>query len=125
MDLFTQDTENQEVTEINSSNTSGITTDNQVVTELNDKNKKKFLKMGDVKFYIKGVEEYRHNEKKEWGKFSQIFEVSAGGGSVYTGYINGMNVDRWGSKYVYLYTFDMLKNKTTGKIAYSEITIID
>lgn len=129
MDLFTQNTENQEVTEINSSNTSGITTDNQVVTELNDKNKKKFLKMGDIKFYIKGVKEYRYttdnNDEKVWGKFSQIFEVSSGGGSIYTGYINGMNVDRWGSKYVYLYTFDMLKNKTTGKIAYSEITIID
>tara|TARA_R110000751_G_scaffold135966_1_gene238932 strand:- start:638 stop:1027 length:390 start_codon:yes stop_codon:yes gene_type:complete len=129
MDLFTQDTENQEVTEINSSNTSGITTDNQVVTELNDKNKKKFLKMGDIKFYIKGVKEYRYttdnNDERVWGEFSQIFEVSAGGDSIYTGYIRGMNVDRWGSKYVYLYTFDMLKNKTTGKIAYSEITIID
>tara|TARA_R110002167_G_scaffold21408_1_gene77810 strand:+ start:226 stop:603 length:378 start_codon:yes stop_codon:yes gene_type:complete len=125
MDLFTQDTENQEVTEITSSNTSAITTDNQVVTELSDKEKKELLKIGDIKFYIKGVKEYRHNEKKEWGKFPQIFEVSAGGGSIYTGYINGMNVDRWGSKYVYLYTFDMLKNKTTGKIAYSEITIID
>jgi len=32
MDLFTQNTENQEVTEINLSNTSGVSPDNQVVT---------------------------------------------------------------------------------------------
>ena len=128
MDLFTQSTENQEVTEINSSNTSGVTTDNQVVTELSNKEKREILEKGNVKFYIKGVKEYRYttdnNDKKIWGKFSQIFEVSKGGGSIYTEYINGMNIEKWGSKFITLYTFDMLKNKTTGKIYYSEITII-
>ena len=125
MDLFTQDTENQEVTEINSSNTSGITTDNQVVTELSDKEKKELLKIPNAKFTILGMLDYNGDLK--------VFNVNAyyrEHNNSYSYSINidkhvqGMNIDLFGSKFITLYTFDMLKNKTTGKIAYADIKII-
>jgi len=34
---------------------------------------------------------------------------------------HGMNVTKWGPTCVTLYTFDMLSNKTVGKIRYSDI----
>tara|TARA_R110000772_G_scaffold62375_2_gene140218 strand:- start:29 stop:403 length:375 start_codon:yes stop_codon:yes gene_type:complete len=123
MDLFTQNTENQEVTEINSSNTSGMTTDNQAVTELSNKEKRKILKKGNVNFNIRGKREYTYNEKKEWGKFPKVFGISESAESINTSY-EGMNIEKFGSKFITLYTFDMLSKKTTGKIYYSEITII-
>lgn len=123
MNLFAQNTEDQEVTEINSSNTSGITTDNQVVTELSDKEKKELLKKGNVKFNIRGKREYTYNEEKEWGKFPKVFEISESAESINTSY-EGMNIEKFGSKFITLYTFDMLSKKTTGKIYYSNITII-
>ena len=132
MDLFTQDTENQEVTDINSSNTSGVTTDNQVVTELNDNRqqylnkkmllfqKKKTLKLDSTKFTIKGMYDYNDDLKifqinSYYRDYKQI--------NLYRGTI-GMNIEIFGNKYIHLYTFDMLNNKTTSKIAYSDITII-
>lgn len=123
MDLFTQDTENQEVTEINSSNTSGMTTGNQVVTELSDKEKKELLKKGNVKFNIVGRREYTYNEKKQFVKVPKVFRISKDADSVNTSY-EGMNIEKFGSKFITLYTFDMLSKKTTGKIYYSNITII-
>ena len=132
MDLFTQDTENQEVTDINSSNTSGVTTDNQVVTELNDNRqqylnkkmllfqKKKTLKLDSTKFTVKGMYDYNDDLKifqinSYYREYKQI--------NLYRGNI-GMNIEIFGNKYIHLYTFDMLNNKTTSKIAYSDITII-
>tara|TARA_R110002033_G_scaffold15450_1_gene43739 strand:+ start:473 stop:874 length:402 start_codon:yes stop_codon:yes gene_type:complete len=132
MDLFTQDTENQEVTDINSSNTSGVTTDNQVVTELNDNRqqylnkkmllfqKKKTLKLDSTKFTVKGMYDYNDDLKifqinSYYRDYKQI--------NLYRGTI-GMNIEIFGNKYIHLYTFDMLNNKTTSKIAYSDITII-
>ena len=39
-------------------------------------------------------------------------------------HVQGMNIDLFGSKFITLYTFDMLNNRTKGKIRYSNITII-
>jgi hypothetical protein len=36
-----------------------------------------------------------------------------------------MNVNNWGPTCVTLYTFDMLSNKTTGKIKYDNVTILE
>tara|TARA_R110002124_G_scaffold203647_1_gene370136 strand:+ start:298 stop:714 length:417 start_codon:yes stop_codon:yes gene_type:complete len=137
MNLFTQDTENQEVTEINSSNTSGITTDNQVVTELNDNRqqylnkkmllfqKKKTLKLDSTKFTVKGMYDYNDDLKifqinSYYREYKQTYSYSV---NLYRGTI-GMNIEIFGNKYIHLYTFDMLNNRTTSKIAYSDITII-
>ena len=125
MDLFTQNAENQEVTEINSSNTSTATTDNQVVRELSDKEKKELLKMDKTKFTILGMLDYDGDLK--------IFNVNAyyrDHNNSYSYSINidkqvqGMNVDLFGSKFISLYTYDILNNRTVGKIAYSNIKII-
>lgn len=124
MDLFTQNTENQEVTEINSSNTSTTTTDNQGVRELSNKEKKKILMMGDVSFNIEGKKEYQRGLNGKVGMHPSIFTVSSDAGAINTKYFSGMNVIKWGTKSVTLYTFDMLSKKTTGKIYYSNITII-
>lgn len=132
MNLFAQNTEDQEVTEINSSNTSVVTTDNQVVTELNDNRqqylnkkmllfqKKKTLKLDSTKFTVKGMYDYNDDLKifqinSYYRDYKQI--------NLYRGTI-GMNIEIFGNKYIHLYTFDMLNNKTTSKIAYSDITII-
>ncbi len=44
--------------------------------------------------------------------------------SINDGY-HGMNVTKFGPTCVTLYTYDMLSNKTVGKIKYSDIEIID
>ena len=42
-------------------------------------------------------------------------------GSIWGSYC-GMNVRKWGPTCVTLYSYDMLGNKTTGKIKYSDVT---
>tara|TARA_R110000803_G_scaffold183345_1_gene245688 strand:- start:492 stop:872 length:381 start_codon:yes stop_codon:yes gene_type:complete len=125
MDLFTQNTENQEVTEINSSNTSGMTTENQVVTELSNKEKKELLKIPNAKFTIKGMLDYNgdlkvFNVNAYYREYNNSYSYSIN----IDKHVQGMNIDLFGSKFISLYTFDMLNNRTKGKIRYSNITII-
>ncbi len=37
---------------------------------------------------------------------------------------NGMNINKFGPTCITLYSYDMLGKKTTGKIKYSDITIL-
>ena len=77
-------------------------------------NTRKKLMAGNVKFKIKGHVDYMGED--------HIYKVTIDGGAIYSEY-NGMNIKKWGPTCVTLYSFDMLKNKTTGKIKYSNIIL--
>ena len=77
---------------------------------------KKILKEGNVKFTIEG---YGNGRNK-----LTTFHITDKGGSVWNS-LRGMNIGKFGSKYITLYTFDMLGTRTLGKIKYSDIKIIE
>lgn len=91
------------------------------------KETKNQLQKGNVEFTVKGITQYqRGGENNEWGYFPKIFKVGEDADSIHEqSYIRGMNVNKWGPTCVTLFTYDMLGKRTTGKIKYSEITIID
>lgn len=124
MNLFTQNPENQEVTEIISSNTSATTTDNQVVTAntiksllLNDSDKLD-IKLTNLKYNYLEERTYticlmKHNDKK----YYTLREKT-------DFYSSGLSINKFGSKYITLVDYNLLGTKTTEKISYSDITII-
>ena len=73
---------------------------------------KKILKNQIVEFTIKGKSGVFRTACFD-GKTKQ-------NGSIWNAF-QGMNVAKWGPTCVTLYTFDMLSNKTVGKIKYSDI----
>tara|TARA_R110002110_G_scaffold214065_2_gene427646 strand:- start:176 stop:544 length:369 start_codon:yes stop_codon:yes gene_type:complete len=90
---------------------------------------KQCLQRGDVKFTIDGVTSYiRGGEDNEYGNFPTVFIVNVE--NIDAIYVDeewstkGMNVDKWGSAYVTLYTYDMLGKRRNSKIKYSDITIL-
>ncbi len=78
----------------------------------NTKDIREILKTKKVEFTIKG----------QPGVFKTFcYDENKGeNGSIWNAF-HGMNVKKWGPTCVTLYTFDMLNNKTTGKIRYSDI----
>jgi hypothetical protein len=87
------------------------------------------LRLGEeVRFTVKGINELGefNEEKNQFERIPKVFRVSKSGDSIYHDRIfgEGMNVNKWGPTCVTLYTYDMLKKKTTGKIKYSDIEII-
>ena len=85
---------------------------------------KEQLQKGIVKFTVNGQTHYGKNENGEWGNVPKVFEVSHNGESIHSDWY-GMNVNKWGPTCVTLYTFDMLSKKTTGKINYKNVNIIE
>tara|TARA_R110000751_G_scaffold21039_3_gene60962 strand:+ start:733 stop:999 length:267 start_codon:yes stop_codon:yes gene_type:complete len=83
---------------------------------MENKQIKKILKEGNVKFTIEG---YKNGRNK-----LTTFSMSDKGGSVWNS-LRGMNVGKFGSKYITLYSFDMLGTRTIGKIKYKDIKIIE
>ena len=95
---------------------------------MSNKEIKEQLQKGNVKFTVEGISEYtRGGEDNEYGDFPKVFRVTEGAESIYVDEllsVSGMNVTKWGSTYVTLYTFNMLGKRTIGKIKYSEVTIL-
>lgn len=77
------------------------------------------LMQGDVAFSVKG--------KKDIFVTGKVSEWNRSGYSEYISkdLFNQMNVNKWGPTCVTLYTFNMLGNKSVGKIKYSDVTILD
>jgi hypothetical protein len=73
---------------------------------------REILKSTSVEFTIKG--------KSGVFKTCCFGKNSKQNGSIWQAF-HGMNVSKWGPTCVTLYTFDMLSNKTVGKIKYSDI----
>ena len=88
------------------------------------------LRLGEseVRFTVKGITELGdfNKEKNTFERIPKVFRVSKSGDSIHHDrfFGEGMNVNKWGPTCVTLYTYDMLKKKTTGKIKYSDVTII-
>ena len=95
---------------------------------MSNKEIKEQLQKGNVKFTVEGITSYtRGGEDNEYGDFPKVFRVTEGAESIYVDEllsVSGMNVTKWGSTYVTLYTFNMLGKRTIGKIKYSEVTIL-
>ena len=85
---------------------------------------KEKLQKGNVKFTVKGQTHYGKDENGEWGDVPKVFEVSNNGESIHADWY-GMNVNKWGPTCVTLYTFNMLSKKSTGKIKYDDVTILE
>tara|TARA_Y100000739_G_C20574532_1_gene449538 strand:- start:778 stop:1557 length:780 start_codon:yes stop_codon:yes gene_type:complete len=94
---------------------------------------KEKLQKGKVKFTVKGYTTYGQNDQGKWvDNIPKVFEVSQNGESIYSdwydsnhNYMSHMFVNKWSPTCVTLYTFDLLGNKTTGKIKYKDVTIIE
>jgi len=86
---------------------------------------KEKLQKGGVKFTVKGYTTYGKNDQGKWeDNIPKVFTVSHNGESIHSDWY-GMNVNKWGPTCVTLYSFDMLSNKTTGKIKYKDVTILE
>ena len=86
---------------------------------------KEQLEKGNIEFTINGITGYLKGEDGEWGMNLERFKVSDNAGSIYTLLGSGMNVTKWGPTCVTLYTYDMLGNRSTGKIRYQDVTIVE
>ena len=95
---------------------------------MSNKEIKEQLQKGNAKFTIDGITSYtRGGEDNEYGDFPKIFKVNEGGDSINPDEIlsfDGMNVTKWGPTCVTLYTYNMLGEKSVGKINYKDITIL-
>ena len=82
----------------------------------------------EVKFTVKGINELGefNEEKNTFERIPKVFRVSKSSDSIHHDRIfgEGMNVNKWGPTCVTLYTYDMLKKKSVGKINYSNIKIL-
>ena len=98
------------------------------MNKLPNKLAKQTLKAGNCKITIDGLTEYRYSEANDdWGQYPKIIRLSRSGNSFNNDNVmssQGMNVDKYGSVRVHLYDYDLMGNKTTSKIAYSQINFL-
>ena len=88
---------------------------------------KKLLETKEVEFTINGKTTYGKKEDGTYGQVPITFHTNNRKGkteSIYDGYTRGMNVRKFGPTCITLYTYDMLSNKTTGKIRYEDVEIV-
>ena len=90
---------------------------------------KQIIKNGNAEINIKGVTTYkRGGDDNEYGYYPKDLVVTDSGKSIHENenyFGKGMNIEKFGRNYMYLYTFDMVGNMTTAKIKYTDITIIN
>jgi hypothetical protein len=89
---------------------------------------KKLLETKKVEFTINGLTEYNRKEDGTYGQVPILFHTHCRDGkteSIYDEYMRGMNVNKFGPTCVTLYTFDMLNNRTTSKIRYEDVEILE
>ncbi len=89
---------------------------------------KEILKKGNVRFTVKGITSYRKGDDGEYGDHPKLFKVNKTGDAINTNElfsVQGMNVTKWGPTCITLYDYNMLGKKTTGKINYKDITILN
>jgi len=85
-----------------------------------------------LKFNIKGITEYQciDKETNEYGNASKIFQTNIFDSDEQTTSIcckygiQGMNVTKFGPTSFTVYSFDLLGNRTRGRIKYEDVTIV-
>lgn len=81
------------------------------------------LMKGDVAFSVKGRKDVFVTGKiSKWNTGKKLVNYSE---YISKDIFTQMNVNKWGPTCVTLYTFNMLGNKSVGKIKYSDVTILD
>ena len=94
-----------------------------------NKSIKQIIKNGNAEININGVTTYkRGGDNNEYGYHLKNLVVTDCGGAIYENdsYCGkGMNIEKFGRDYMYLYTFDMVGNKTTAKIKYTDVIILN
>ena len=88
---------------------------------------KKLLETKKVEFTINRIKGWGEKEDGTYGDVLRKFTTNCNDGktgSIFDDYFRGMNIKKFGPTCVTLYTFDLLNNKTTGKIRYEDVTII-
>jgi hypothetical protein len=92
---------------------------------------KKILETQEVKFTVNGHTEYSKKEDGTYGQVLKVFKTNkfmndnkptASMSDKYG--LWSMNVRKFGPSSVTLYTYDMLQNKTRGRIKYEDVTIL-
>ena len=84
---------------------------------------KEIIETQEVKFKLKGYNNYKNEPK--------IFEMSHKcGNSTFSSvretlFGDSMNVEKFGKTCMWLYSYDMLGNRTKSKVLYSDITIVE
>ena len=88
---------------------------------------KKLLETQNIEFTVNGLIGWGKEEDGTYGDVLKKFRThqihDGKTGSITDGF-RGMNVNKFGPTCVTLYTFDLLNNKTTGKIKYEDVEII-
>tara|TARA_Y100000034_G_scaffold124876_1_gene173640 strand:- start:416 stop:721 length:306 start_codon:yes stop_codon:yes gene_type:complete len=94
---------------------------------------KKQLLKDKIYFTVKGVTHYSKNENDEYGIIPKRFHTLGSdcnilndgeNHSIYDDNNKGMNIEKYGTKQLHLYGYDMLGNRFSNKIRYEDITII-
>ncbi len=82
-----------------------------------------------VFFTIKGHTEYGRLKSGGFGTKNKVFHTLKAyedepSIAIYDSLGNGMNIEKWGANRVYLYGYDMLKNRTFDEVMYEDIKLI-
>ena len=88
------------------------------------------LQVSGTKFNIDGKLNYQEGPDGKYGDYPTVFTTNAYGGktkteSISKGFLNGMNVTKFGPTCVTLYTYDMLGKRSIGKINYATVKILE
>ena len=88
------------------------------------------LQVSGTKFSINGKLSYQKGPDGEYDYYPTVFTTNACGEktkteSINNGFLNGMNVSKFGPTCVTLYDFNMLGKKTVGKINYATVKILE
>ena len=88
------------------------------------------LQVSGTKFNIDGKLSYQKGPDGKYGDYPTVFTTYAYNEdnkteSISKGFLNGMNVSKFGPTCITLYTYDMLGKKTVGKIKYADVTILE
>jgi len=84
---------------------------------------KKRLESGDVKIQIKGV--FNYNNKLKTLKMERDKEMDINSLHEDEIFGKGMNVEKFGPTCMWLFSYDMMGNKTKSKVKYSDIIIVE
>ena len=88
---------------------------------------KQILKKGNVKINIKGVNEYKRGKDGEYGYHPKNIRVTNYKSIHHADNIvgGGMNIEKFGREHMYLFSYDLVDNRTHAKIRYTDIEILD
>lgn len=95
---------------------------------MTNKEIKTAIQNGGVKFTIAGVTKLALGDNGKLNEVLKVIEVDSSGESMWEAdgaVMYGMNIERLGPTTMRVYTFDLLGNRTSSVVRYSDITILN